>query len=761
MTSVAGTVRIVFDSDWHCGTGHGRHGGVDRVIARDADGLPFVPAKTLRGLWRDACEKAGLGLDDGAPGEWTRLVHRIFGAPTGGADNPDLAAGGLRLRPARLPVAWQNGLAEPAVGDVPSLPAMFRRELVVQHYGVKIERATGVADDDTLRLIERARAGLTVEAPFSVDVATVDWAVDLLLQAGAALWHHVGSSRRRGAGRCRVSITGRPTVTDLLAEHRAQIPSFTLAEPPAAPTVKPPTAGSAETIAAAPPRAAILTITATLPIICGRSVQGNVAKGHDFIPAATVLPMVARALGSRSAALIRDGLIQVSDATPMIGKRRSVPSPRALHSGDKGRAWRRDDGAAGKVFDGLNGTEDGKPVGGWAVIDTDTWRIGRVSLTTSAHANIDDATQRPTENGLYTFEAIPAGTRLQCLLAASAEAVTENEWAQLLALNGSDQSFGRYRTGDFGQARVEVADAAVPGDPTSGMVDQFEVWLTSDAHLIDDLGLPDPTAGRLASELSARLNSALRVDNALVSVARRDSWTTTGALPRASRVCLAAGSVVRLSVEGGVTIGQLADALAEGVGEGRVEGFGQLRLLNDFPTAALPESVDTAGTESRDRSAEDALDTDSDWSGFVRLAWQQEIGRQVCLLAAVAPIRLAIVGKSPSKAQRGTLREAARMLIRDNQSVARWLDATHSDGGKSDAWGKDALHLLATMAHPKDGRKAWAARLAGQLNAWGTKEGLLPIPDNLAGLDPAPVAAAMISECLAQQGRQPSPGGTR
>ena len=30
---------------------------------RDADGLPFVPAKTLRGIWRDACERVAYGLD--------------------------------------------------------------------------------------------------------------------------------------------------------------------------------------------------------------------------------------------------------------------------------------------------------------------------------------------------------------------------------------------------------------------------------------------------------------------------------------------------------------------------------------------------------------------------------------------------------------------------------------------------------------------------------------------------------------------------
>ena len=46
------TVRLIMESDWHVGSGTGRPGSIDRLIIRDADGLPFVPAKTLRGIWR-------------------------------------------------------------------------------------------------------------------------------------------------------------------------------------------------------------------------------------------------------------------------------------------------------------------------------------------------------------------------------------------------------------------------------------------------------------------------------------------------------------------------------------------------------------------------------------------------------------------------------------------------------------------------------------------------------------------------------------
>ena len=47
-------VRVLMLSDWIVGTGEGRVGEVDATVRRDADGLPFVPAKTLTGIWRDA-----------------------------------------------------------------------------------------------------------------------------------------------------------------------------------------------------------------------------------------------------------------------------------------------------------------------------------------------------------------------------------------------------------------------------------------------------------------------------------------------------------------------------------------------------------------------------------------------------------------------------------------------------------------------------------------------------------------------------------
>src|SRR2546430_16581262 len=86
------TLRVRMEWDWHGGTGAGRSGDVDRLIARDEDGLPFLPAKTLTGIWRDACKQVARALDSGTreqDGPWQRLLAAVFG------DQPAAAGDGV------------------------------------------------------------------------------------------------------------------------------------------------------------------------------------------------------------------------------------------------------------------------------------------------------------------------------------------------------------------------------------------------------------------------------------------------------------------------------------------------------------------------------------------------------------------------------------------------------------------------------------------------------------------------------------------
>ena len=47
---------ITFYSPWHCGSGTSAGADVDELTIKDAQGMPFIPGKTLKGLIREAVE---------------------------------------------------------------------------------------------------------------------------------------------------------------------------------------------------------------------------------------------------------------------------------------------------------------------------------------------------------------------------------------------------------------------------------------------------------------------------------------------------------------------------------------------------------------------------------------------------------------------------------------------------------------------------------------------------------------------------------
>jgi len=747
VSTLSGVVTIAFTSDWRCGTGRGAHGGVDLMVARDQEGLPYVPAETVKGLWREACERAAWGLSDGqGNGPWHDLVRHLFGSTDTG--DPATARARVSVRPARLTADWLNVLADPLEGPV------LRSALVITRYGVKIANS-GVAEDDTLRLMERARAGLTVVAPFSVESWQEDWAVSLLLQAGARLWHHTGGSRRRGAGACSVSLSGMPELPALVDEHRSDVARFSLLSTPAATpaTAAAPDAGTTDVT-----RRALVTVTTLLPVLSTRSVEGNVARGLPFVPGSSLLPLVARAIGGRAPSLIRDGHLSVTDAVPaplLAGPDelpvpvRMAPLPRTLLSPDKGRAWE----AGKRLLDALGGVPaDCKSVSGWGAVVDGQWRQFQPRLSVTAHNSIDDDAQRPLDNGLYTYEVIPAGQTLQAEVVC--DGLTDAEWASVLELRG-ERTLGRYSSTGYGLVELALADNTPPGaapateqnDEDERPLTRFAVHLMSDALLVDERGRLAPRADELARQLGERLAVDLSVRASFVSLSRRESWTTTRTLPRPSMVGLAAGSVVEFEVKyGSLSAAALDTGLAHGIGTRRAEGFGRLQHL-DAPPLTMVAAEPAEATEAAQHDPD--LPKPKPFAQMRRASWEGEIERRIQVLAADADFRTEYVKDGLSRSQLGALREAAVRLPRDRESVQRWLTATEQHDAKSDAWTKERLAAIRAVC--VRGKGQWAKRLADVLT---TNDPAHPVPSDLGGVPPEVASAALLAEVLRLAARE-------
>jgi CRISPR-associated protein Csx10 len=104
-------------SDWHIGSGTGRPGDIDRLVQRERDNLPYIPAKTLTGIWRDACEAVALGLDNNQKdGNWGKWLNFLFGDQPADPEREPAAAetfpcpAAMSVRAARLPQSLRRAL---------------------------------------------------------------------------------------------------------------------------------------------------------------------------------------------------------------------------------------------------------------------------------------------------------------------------------------------------------------------------------------------------------------------------------------------------------------------------------------------------------------------------------------------------------------------------------------------------------------------------------------------------------------------------
>ncbi|MDT3440481.1 RAMP superfamily CRISPR-associated protein [Pseudofrankia sp. BMG5.37] len=657
-TSAAVPYQITMLSDWHAGTGTGRPGDVDRLVARDDDGLPYLPAKTVTGLWRDGCEIAARALDaaadvddndtsgdktaagDGASvpgGSWSRLVGQLFGGQPGlrprerrgasPAERPEPAA--LSIRAARLDDDLRTALAQlPRVKDA----------VTFVKPGVKIEIRSGRAEDRKLRFEEQARAGawltgvLTLRAPADdVDGDEFRRYATALLLAGARLVEQIGGKRRRGNGRCDLTI---PTQSALLDQWWTWLdaapapPVERWAMPPVGPRGRSLFAGTAPDDAGSPAEAweiAELTLTLVDPVLAGGRLIGNQLKGANQIPGGTLLPKVLAELGPRAQAAMLAGRLLVTAATPVVAGQRALLAPRVLNRVkadlEEARVVNRTLALAppakrGEAGQRLQLTQISGFVGPDLVTMTlrDDVSSGCAERpfvlcptpTTEirTHNSVDDASQRPTTDaggGLFTYEVMTPGTLLRAEVRVRAGELADG-WQERLR---GDWTLGRSRKDDYGRVSVSVARLPSPraaSRAAAAGARRLLVWLLSDVILLDERlrASTRPDLLRAAIERSLGLAPAQLRDTEprqprpdaddeedehwLVPVdltpGRTESWHSRWGLPRPTISAIAAGGVVSYDLvrTAVLDLDGLVRLETGGIGERRAEGFGQVRV---------------------------------------------------------------------------------------------------------------------------------------------------------------------------------------
>ncbi len=185
-------LKIDIQSYWHPGTGSGRGSDVDAVTHRDAQGLPLLPGKTLKGILRDAVSRwEQFTKTSNAPS----LAEQLFGA---GADADEKWSGSVRVSDAVLADDIRYYLLE----DKNLVTGLYR-----SIHATAIEHDTGTAVNKSLRGIE-VIVPLTLYATLdevpNAKYPVANW--QKTIEQSLGLIQAIGAHRTRGLGRAVVTL---------------------------------------------------------------------------------------------------------------------------------------------------------------------------------------------------------------------------------------------------------------------------------------------------------------------------------------------------------------------------------------------------------------------------------------------------------------------------------------------------------------------------------------------------------------------------
>lgn len=745
MTNIGFTVKML--SDWHVGTGAGRHRSVDRLVRRDADGLPYIPGKTIKGIWRDACECVAVGLDDGnESGVWSEWVRFLFG--TEPAFHVAAVPGSIRIGSAYYPTIVKQALhSSPFVSEA----VTFVRS------GIRIDRVSGRAEDNMLRFIEIARAGSVLEGDFSIidDGGNPELAL-ALLAAGARFVENLGAKTRRGWGKCTIGFDDDTAWNNRLTYLEADI------------TREKPLPRSVTELESRNPSPIKqgwtcfdLRLALKEPLSAGDRTVGNVARTLSYLPGTSLLPMVLGALRSSVPgidAAARCGDLVVTNATISVNDVAGLPVPRSFAHAKNDEGF-----GGGTVINVLTARTDDRLTDGQsaplkphargflgAFIRADRAPLfANPEIESRTHNVVDNVHRRPTSDvgGVYTYDAIGAHTvlRAQLRMRSSLTSLPTKELISKLA--HADLRFGTSASIEYGATTLHGGKAdEIPVAPEvrSDLATHVKtgkllvVWFVSDMLLRDarlrpstrpedfcrvlgdalGLGRSERLVIRECTPRQSQNPANTAADSIegpswLAVANRRESWQGRWGLARPTLIGIAAGSVAVLDIPNGVSISDatLKSLELSGVGERRGEGYGQLRLN---PALLLSESGSLAVTDSetvrrRHNSAIALQYLGGEHHIFLRsvqsAAWRAQIVRAAEALGAPNSPCTALDFKSVnSRSQLGGLRAVMRHLTtHDATHVTRWLRTRNKTVARSGKWKKqEPLRQMELLLEDKE-----------------------------------------------------------
>ena len=637
--TASGHVTIVFTSDWGVSTGVGQAGRTHSTIERCGDD-PVVRGTVITGVLREQAMVAAEALDGQKDGTWTNFALWLFG------QDPNSEPGSTP-HPRHVLFSDATPASSIPVHDTVSLSIDPQTGTARDQFLRFTERAAAGVLTGTFTLIDEA--GAETSDKTKIEAAHFLLGVAGLMVRGIGSGRSGGDGECTVlVTNHEVEARAGQSTSEIIAFASSHAQTLRMNLKKLARSLKPdvvsalpaPQRSTQHQVGTVDGSAAqhssghhlILDLTLNSPIVSYEVPFSNEIRSLDFLRGTVLLPWLHRLVSSKkqegNEAVITNavtgGHLFVSDALPVIGEIEGLPVPLTLKTdktsssdspitlyGDSPKNKGKLPVRGGYVFFGPkegDGEEPGTKTQGW---------YGKPPLRGRQTTAINHETGAASKGQLVLVEALPEGMRMRAHVWLSEELWQAASIADLLGKTRKARLGSRKLTGTFGSATCTLreetaaerearshfgnagstqltstastsADGTATGEGTMTSSSVVSLWFTSDV-IARSAGLG---AGGTVDDLIRAFKREGIIVEAVgtpsIRHRRVDSWSPADNGPRASRLAIQAGSVIRVHVskkDRDKLKLKLLKLAPFGVGELTAQGYG--RFVVDHPLLSI------------------------------------------------------------------------------------------------------------------------------------------------------------------------------
>ena len=557
-------IKIELLSDLCTTSGETYNSLVDTDITYDEYGIPYIPAKRIKGCIREAAlELVEFGIIDKS------MLHKVFGG--GESDISSFWLSNARVADYDMYVNDINNFGHKEI---------TRHQNVIKRFTymrtqTSVDKDTGVAKENSLRTIRVAKKGLVFEA----DCGELSSEFDInVFKESVSLVKHMGMSRTRGLGLVNMSLQD----TDSLQKNvsHVQITKQELEEM----------------------NKIYYTIHLKSSMIC-KSASGNQAVSQNYIAGSKVLGLIASCMDKDEYKNIMDAnRIIVSNAYIVNNSYRCVPAKISLQK-QKDQSY--DNNGKMLVYNMIyNPDVTGKQMtpAGIAYIDKDNRKVC-VDMQISYHHRRpnDKSVGRATgEDGssFYQLSSICAGQIFGGYIYADRN--TAEKIIDALS-NLGEVRMGYGRNSEFGAVDFKLERVEHCIEDKSNIYKDIEITLLSDVILYNDNGVPTTDLTVLKKYIEDEIgNNDLEIKSSFLNYVTIGGFNVTWNRRKPVFNAIGKGSVIFVHSEKGIDTGKFSHNRF--IGERQYEGYGEMYVeeaRNKAEVYILKEQIPELAHEER------------------------------------------------------------------------------------------------------------------------------------------------------------------